>query len=266
MSTEQQSIGTTDDSMDSPQEHLSEFMEKLTSILNDLKDDRRLVMISNPQIQKAIESLEVDFRRAKACAHDEHIEQVLQSLARGLGLVLFASHDVIKSTNKAEIEALRREMMNMSTVNKPNLIMSSDESEFSSYDRGIVEADDRTTIDSDGIVQEDGRITLDVDEIVEEDDKITLDIDDVVVQIKYGDDELLKCALHAFNSLVLDHMISKEGVHHEEVIPVLFNRLSSSKAEQRLIILRILQALVAQDDEHKVHLVFIESINYESRS
>ncbi|XP_004229286.2 U-box domain-containing protein 44-like [Solanum lycopersicum] len=257
--TEQQSITTTDDSMDSPQEHLSEFMEKLSSILTDLKDDKRVVMISNPHIQKAIESLEVDFRRAESVVkssrisstHDENIEQVTQTLARGLGLVLFASHDVVESSKKAEIEVLRRDMMKMSGVNKTNLIMSSDESEFSSYDRGVVEEDDRTTIDVDGIVEEDDRIALDVDEIVEEDDKITLDVDDVVVQIKYGDDELLKCALNGLKSLVLDGMITKEGVHHEDMIPVLFSRLSSSKTDHRLIILRILQALAAQDDEYK---------------
>ncbi|TMX00461.1 hypothetical protein EJD97_000774 [Solanum chilense] len=257
--TEQQSITTTDDSMDSPQEHLSEFMEKLSSILTDLKDDKRVVMISNPHIQKAIESLEVDFRRVESVVkssrisstHDENIEQVIQTLARGLGLVLFASHDVVESSKKAEIEVLRRDMMKMSSVNKTNLIMSSDESEFSSYDRGVVEEDDRTTIDVDGIVEEDDRIALDVDEIVEEDDKITLDVDDVVVQIKYGDDELLKCALNGLKSLVLDGMITKEGVHHEDMIPVLFSRLSSSKTDHRLIILRILQALAAQDDEHK---------------
>lgn len=262
VSSEQQSITTTDDSMDSPQEHLSEFMEKLSSILTELKDDKRIVMISNPQIQKAIESLEVDFRRAKSLVkssrispvHDEHIEQVIQTLARGLGLVLFASHDVVEITKKAEIEALRRDMMKMSSVNnKPNLIMSSDESEFSSYDRGIVEEDDRTAIYVDGIMEEDDRITLDVDKIVEEDDKITLDVDDVVVQIKYGDDKLLKCALNGLKSLVLDGMITKEGVHHEDMISVLFNRLSSSKTDHRLIILRILQVLATQDDEHKVH-------------
>ncbi|XP_060217496.1 U-box domain-containing protein 44-like [Lycium barbarum] len=252
VSTEQQSITTTDDSMgdseySSPQEQLSEFIEKLSSILTELKDDKRVIMVSNPQIQKAVESLEADFRRAKALvksssispAHDEHTEQVIQNLARALGLVLFASHDVVEIAKKAEIEALRREMtMKMSIVNKPNLIMSSDESDFSSYD-------------NQGIVDEDDRITLDIDGIVEEDDGITLDVDDVVVQIKYGDDQLLKCALHGLNSLVLDHMITKERVHHEDVIPALFNRLSSSKTDHRLIILRILQALVAQDDEHK---------------
>ncbi|MCD7449727.1 hypothetical protein HAX54_001294 [Datura stramonium] len=262
VSTEQQSVTTTDDSMgssqgrdseySSPQEQLSEFMEKLSSILTELKDDKRVIMISNPQIQKAIESFEADFRRAEALVKsspisrspDEHIEQVIQSLARALGLVLFASHDVVEFTKKAEIEALRREMMKMNTVNKPSLIMSSDESEFSSYDRGIVEEDDRTTIDVDGIVEEDDRIA-------EEDDKITLDVDDVVVQIKHGDDELLECALHGLQSLVLDYMITKESIHNEDIIPVLFNRLSSSKGDHRLIILRILQALVAQDDEHK---------------
>ncbi|CAN4112685.1 unnamed protein product [Withania somnifera] len=230
----------------SPQEQLTEFVEKLSSILTQLKDDKRLIMISNPQIQKAVESLEADFRRAKALViksspisptHDEHIEQVIQSLARGLGLVLFASHDVVEIANKAEIEVLRRDMMKMNIVNKPNLIMSSDEPEFSLYDRGIVEEDDRTFLDIDGIV--------------EQDDRIALDFDDVIVQIKYGDDELLKCALHGLKSLVLDGMITKEGVHHEDMILVLFNRLSSSKTEHRLIILRILQALVAQDDEHR---------------
>ncbi|KAJ8565785.1 hypothetical protein K7X08_008361 [Anisodus acutangulus] len=230
----------------SPQEQLSEFIEKLSSILTELKDDKRVIMISNPQIQKAVESLEADFRRAKALlkskispSHDEHIEQVIQNLARALGLVLFASHDVVEITKKVEIEALRKEMMmKMSIVDKPNLIMSSDESEFSSYD-------------SRGIVEEDDRITLDINGIMEEDDSITLDVDDVVVQIKYGDDELLKCALHALNSLVLNHMITKERVHHEDMIPVLFNRLSSSKMDHRLMILRILQSLVVQDDEHK---------------
>ncbi|CAN4106565.1 unnamed protein product [Withania somnifera] len=240
----------------SPQEKLTEFMEKLSSILTELKDDKRLIMISNPQIQKAIESLEADFQRAKALVksscpisptYDELMEQVIQSLARGLGLLLFASHDVVEIANKAEIEALRREMMKMNIVNKPKLIMISDESEYSLYDRGVVKEDDRTTLDIDGIV--------------EEDDRIALDVDDVVVQIKYGDDGLLTCALHGLKSLVLDGMITKEGVHHEDMIPVLFNRLSSSKTEHRLIIIRILQALAAQDDEHKEKMAEMENLS-----
>ncbi|XP_009626446.1 U-box domain-containing protein 44 [Nicotiana tabacum] len=240
VSSDQQSIITTDDTMgseySSAQEQLLEFMEKLSSILTELKDDKRVIMTNSTPIQKAIESLEVDFKRAEAllkssqispAAHDEQhiqLQVIVQNLARALGLVLFASHDVVEITNKVEIETLRREMMKMSSVNKPSLIMSSDESEFSSYDREIVE---------------------------EEDDRITLDVDDIVVQIKYSDAENLKCALHGLNTLVLDGMVTKERVHHEDMIPVLFNRLSSSKADHRLIILRILKALVAQDEEHK---------------
>ncbi|OIT07454.1 PREDICTED: U-box domain-containing protein 44-like [Nicotiana attenuata] len=245
VSSDQQSITTTDDTMCSSQgrdseystvqEQLLEFMEKLSSILTELKDDKRVIMTTSTPIQKAIESLEADFSRAKALlensqfspAHDEQhiqVQVIVQNLARALGLVLFASHDVVEISNKVEIETLRKEMMKMSSINKPSLIMSSDESEFSSYGREIVE---------------------------EEDDQITLDVDDVVVQIKYSDDENLKCALHGLNTLVLDGMITNERIHQEDMIPVLFNRLSSSKADHRLIILRILKALVAQDDEHK---------------
>ncbi|XP_009760846.1 U-box domain-containing protein 44-like [Nicotiana sylvestris] len=246
LSSDQQSITTTtDDTMcssqgrdseySSAQEQLLEFMEKLSSILTELKNDKRVIMTNSTPIQKAIESLEVDFKRAEALlkssqfslAHDEQhiqVQVIVQNLARALGLVLFASHDVVEITNKVEIETLRKDMMKMSSVNKPSLIMSSDESEFSSYDREIVE---------------------------EEDDRITLDVDDVVVQIKYSDEKILKRALNGLNTLVLDGMITKETVHHEDMIPVLFNRLSSSKADHRLIILRILKALVAQDDEYK---------------
>ncbi|XP_059651955.1 U-box domain-containing protein 44-like [Cornus florida] len=204
----------------------SVFVEKLTPILSELKDKK---VLDTPPIRKAVESFETDLRRAKAlisspnCSSPaKQIEDVTHDLGRSLGLVLFASHDVTVD-GKEKIETLRREMMNA------RFDSSSDrESEF---------VNDVETEEDSG------------DEIVEE--RISLDVDDVVLQLKYGNDEEFKCALLGLNALIRDQMITDEWTNDEGIIPVLFNRLGSSKPNNRLTIIRILRSLAAENTENK---------------
>ncbi|GFZ02622.1 hypothetical protein Acr_15g0012300 [Actinidia rufa] len=87
------------------------------------------------------------------------------------------------------------------------------------------------------------------EEIVEE--EITLDIDDVVLQVKYGNDDEFKSALSVLNVLIRDNTVTSEWVSEEGVIPILFNRLGSSKPDNRITIIQILRSLASQNDENK---------------
>ncbi|KAK4406330.1 hypothetical protein Sango_0639500 [Sesamum angolense] len=102
-----------------PITEFSIFIEKLSPILSEMKDSFEVKGV--PAMQKAVESLETDYNRAKSVMDSQniqssspakHIERLIQNLGRSLGLVLFASHDV-PMANKEKIEALCKEMMNL---------------------------------------------------------------------------------------------------------------------------------------------------------
>lgn len=77
-------------------------------------------------------------------------------------------------------------------------------------------------------------------------------IEDVVMQVKYGDDDEFRYAILGLYSLISDNKVSDEWINVEGIIPVLFNRLGSSKPYNRLTIIRILRTLVAYNDQNKV--------------
>ncbi|CAL5340563.1 unnamed protein product [Camellia sinensis] len=78
-----------------------------------------------------------------------------------------------------------------------------------------------------------------------------MDIDDVVLQLKYGNDDEFKSALLGLNALIMENTITSEQISNEGVIPILFNRLGSSKPNNRLTIIQILRKLTLQNTENK---------------
>lgn len=195
------------------------FVEKFNPILNDLKGNTCLI---TPPIRKAIESLETELQRARSLIRSSNsnssvklIEEMTHGLGRCLGLVLFASLDTSVDI-KEKIGALHKEMM---------------DARFSSSSTS----------------------ELDVEEAIEvEDDNITLDVDDVVLQLKYGNDEDFKIALSNLNALIRDKMLKDDWVNEEGIIPILLNRLGSSKQNNRLSIIRVLRSLASENIDNKV--------------
>lgn len=232
ISSEAEQRWSTDENTTESTSELSVFVEKLSPILAEMKGDNNLS--SDPTIQKAIQSLEQEFMTAKALTkniniHSSPLKQIddqTENLGRSLGLVLFASHDM-GIARRAEMEALRKEIMN----SRSNFC-SERESEFS-YDLELA------SIPSKEIVEE-------------EEDRITLDIDGIALQLKYGNDEELKQAIFGLNVLIGEGGVSKEALDNEDIIPIMFSRLSTSVAENRLAIIHTLRVLVNQNNDNKV--------------
>ncbi|KAJ6428123.1 hypothetical protein OIU84_023529 [Salix udensis] len=84
-----------------------------------------------------------------------------------------------------------------------------------------------------------------------EEEKNSLSIDDVVSHLKYGNDEEFRLALWVLRDLIRDQVIDKELINDEDIIPILFNRLGSSKPHSRLTIIQILRILALENDENK---------------
>ncbi|KAL2230483.1 U-box domain-containing protein 44 [Sesamum indicum] len=230
-----------------PVTEFSIFIEKLSPILSEMKDSFEVKGV--PAMQKAVESLETDYNRAKSVMDSQniqssspakHIERLIQNLGRSLGLVLFTSHDV-PMANREKIEALCKEMMNL------RFDYSSDrESEFAD--------EEEETEDEIEERQE--------EEIVEEEPRI-LTVDDAILQIKYGNEEKFKNALSVLNGFVKDGMISHDRVIEEDVVKMLSSRLSSCKGKERAIIVQTLRHLILQNDQHKENmkdLAFLSSV------
>lgn len=241
--SEMGSVETVSSSKDSDSENesfiqYSGLIERLSPILSELKQYKH--MDASP-IPKAVKGLEAEFRRAKALMMGrassskpllkKQIEDVAHGLGRSLGLVLFACHEV-PMRGKEKIETLRREMMGVR-------FDSGSESEF------VNDGETEKT----GETDQTGETVGEIEEIGE--DRITLDIGDVALQIKYGKDDEFKSALSSFNSLMRDDMITSEWINEEGVIPILFNRLGTSKPNNRIAIIQILRSLASQDDGNK---------------
>lgn len=221
------------------------FVEKLGPILVELKDNK---FLDTPTIRKAMESVEVGLKRAKClikCPRDrspplKQIEDVTQNLGRSLGLVLFACHDV-SIVGKEKIEALRKEMMNArfstaSSETKSELVDDIDTDEESEESEEEMEGE---------IVEEE------IEEEIVEADRI-LSVDDVVVQLKYGNDEEFTHAVLGFCALISENAVTDEWIDDEGIIPILFNRLGTSKPNNRLAIIQVLRSLIKLNDENKV--------------
>ncbi|CAL8114529.1 unnamed protein product [Prunus armeniaca] len=213
-------------------EILAEFeilVEKLVPILDGLMDNI-IKFKDHPPVRKAVESLGSELKRAKALLKTpetksfiKQVEDVVHDLGRSLGLVLFSSLDV-STELKDKIGMLHKDLMNT------RFDMSSFAS--TSYDSGVVSE-------------------IEVEEEIQEEKRVCFGIDEVSLQVKCGDDEQLKFALLELNELIGDERVSSEWISDEGVIPILFNRLSSSNSENRLCIVQLLRRLASDNADNK---------------
>ncbi|KAF2322424.1 hypothetical protein GH714_016937 [Hevea brasiliensis] len=94
-----------------------------------------------------------------------------------------------------------------------------------------------------------------------EEETVTLSIEDVVLQLKYGNDEEFRLALWGLRDFIKDHSIDNEWINNEGVIPILFNRLGSSKPHNRLTIIQMLRILASVNTENKEKMADVESLS-----
>ncbi|KAL8268634.1 hypothetical protein R6Q59_002432 [Mikania micrantha] len=215
---------------------LAHSTRKLSVVLSEFKENK--IMKTSP-IRKAVESLETELQKAKALvaspryasSPNKRVEEITENLGRSIGLVLFASHDV-SMNGKEKLEALRREMMSVAQF---SAVSSDSKSDF---------LDDVVTEEE----EEEDDISI-VEEIIEvEKDFSCSTVEDVVLYLKCGNDEQLKVALFALNTLICDNKATGEWIDAEGVIPILFSRLSSTISVNRLSIIKNLRIIVAQND------------------
>ncbi|KAJ6694758.1 ARMADILLO REPEAT-CONTAINING PROTEIN-LIKE, partial [Salix koriyanagi] len=197
-------------------------------------------------VKKGVESIEKELTRAQKLIQGAYsrspikeIEVVTQELGRSLGLVLFASIDASTEV-KQHIAELHRELMNV----KFDISFTPSPSPSLSSSPCVIHG--RRPSKESGFVSEQGSS---INEIEEE--KISLDIDDVVFQLRYGNDEEFRLALLVLSDFISDQVIDKDWIHEEDIIPILLNRLGSSKPHNRLTIIQILRVLALDNDENK---------------
>ncbi|XP_043692472.1 U-box domain-containing protein 44-like [Telopea speciosissima] len=212
------------------------FVEKFSPILIDLRDNSSVM--DTLSIQKAVESLENELRHARTVIKasnsisSKQVGEIIHDLGRCLGLVLLASLDVSIEI-KEKFGALHKEMMNV------RFNASTDhELEFIN----------------------------DLEVKGENDRRIILDINDIALHLKYGNDEEFRLALSGLRSLISEKMIQNEWVNDESIIPILLNRLPSSKENDRLTIISILKSLLVENDENKGKMVDVGSLSMLVRS
>ncbi|KAF9686399.1 hypothetical protein SADUNF_Sadunf03G0154600 [Salix dunnii] len=234
-------------SLEFDREIFTEFaviLDKFKPVLVAITENEKLM--DRLPVKNGVESIEKELTRAKKLIQGAYsrspikeIEVATQELGRSLGLVLFASIDASTDV-KQHIAELHRELMSVkfdiSFTPSPSPSLSS--SPCVIY--GL-----RPSKES-GFVSEQGSS---INEIEEE--KISLSIDDVVFQLRYGNDEEFRLALLVLSDFISDQVIDKEWIHEEDIIPILFNRLGSSKPHNRLTIIQILRVLALDNDENK---------------
>lgn len=219
---------------DTEREVFTEFallVKRFSPILNELRDNEK--SMDMPTIQEALESLEKQLKRSKVLIKSpnsntfvKHVDEMTHDLGRSLGLLLFATLEV--STDfKEKIGDLYKELMNARFSLNSSSPSSSRVSEFVSELKVVEEIEEE-------------EISLE-----------PLDIGDVVMQIKYGNDEEFKYALLGLNEFTGSEKVSNEWIDDEGIIPILFNRFSSSKPENRLIIIQILRRLALENADNK---------------
>ncbi|XP_057976622.1 U-box domain-containing protein 24-like [Malania oleifera] len=206
------------------------FIAKFTPILIDLSHNDKVM--DTPTIRKAAESLKEELGHAKSLIETpspKQIQDVTRELGQSLGHVLLASPEVTIDI-KEKIGALHSEMLNARFNACPSC-----ESEL---------------VDE---LQLQGEIT--------EDDHICHDPEEVVLQLKYGKDEEFKFALLSLNDFVRCKTISDEWINNEGIVPILFNRLGSSKQKDRSVIIQILRILVVENADYKEKMAEAASLS-----
>lgn len=218
----------------------SEFgmlVEKLPPILNELSD--KSSVLDKPSIRKSLESLENELRRAKTLTKSSNlrhpvkqIEDMTHDIGRSLGVLLVASLEV-SIDFREKIGTLQRQMMN-SRFDGNSSVTSSPRSEFFASE------------------------TRTVGEIEEE--IVNVSIDDVILQLKNGNDEEFAVSLLRLKEFMRSEKLDGGLINEEATISILFNRLGSCKADNRLAIIQLLRNIAFGNDEKKVKSLKFELI------
>lgn len=213
-------------------EAFSEFgmlVEKLLPILNELSD--KSTVLDKPSIRKSLESLENELRRARTLTKSlnlrhpvKQIEDMTHDIGRSLGVLLVASLEV-SIDFREQICILQRQMMN-ARFDGISSMTSSPKSEFFASEMKVV-----------------GEI---------EEEIIDVSIDDVVLQLKNGNDEEFAVSLLRLKEFLRSEKLDSGLINEEATISILFNRLSSCKADNRLAIIQLLRRIAFGNDEKKV--------------
>ncbi|CAL1386884.1 unnamed protein product [Linum trigynum] len=224
-------------------EVFSEFqllVEKFDPILVHIRNSQSAV--AKEPVRKAIESLDRELGNAKAlianCASEsrwvvpiKRVEEMTRDLGRSLGLVLFAGIDLPMEI-KETVAAFHRELMNrrFGTTSLSSSPTRS-QSNFSAANLSP-----KSSQESSGVVNE-------LESVIAEQGAATLSSEDVALQLKYGNDEEFRVALLGLQNLIGNEMVDREWIDDEGILVILFNRLGSSKADDRLAGIQTLRNL-----------------------
>ncbi|XP_021774415.1 U-box domain-containing protein 43-like [Chenopodium quinoa] len=227
-------------------EVLSEFaiyIEKLSPILDTLREDK--IIMDTPSIRSAIGSLEAELQRARncivnrnSCSNDHRfdvIQQLTHDLGRSLGLLLFATIGVSLDL-KDKLGILHKELMNAKFDH--SYCCSSSEST-----REIVEE-----------IMNEEQIYREKEEIM------IIEREDVALQLKYGNDDEFKNSLLGLEIMIRDKIVDCEWITDEGIIPILFNRMGSSKCIDRLSIIKVLRSIAHENPRTKEKMADINSL------
>ncbi|KAK7323359.1 hypothetical protein VNO77_26830 [Canavalia gladiata] len=214
------------------------LVEKFPPIFHDLRD--KSTVLNKPPIRKSLESLENELRRAKALTRSSNlrqpikqIEDITHDIGRSLGLLLVASLEV-SADFREKIGTLQRQLMNARFDSSLSLA-SSPLSEFASCDT---------------------KLTGEIEEEI-----INVSIDDVVLQLKNGNDEEFAVALLRLKEFMRSDKVDGGLINEEATIAILFNRLGSCKADNRLAIIRLLRSIAFGNEEKKEKMVGIDFLS-----
>ncbi|CAI8596021.1 unnamed protein product [Vicia faba] len=222
-------------------EAFSEFgnlVEKLLPILNELSD--KSIVLDKLSIRKSLESLENELRRARILTKSlnlrhpvKQIEDMTHDIGRSLGVLLVASLEV-SIDFREQIGVLQRQMMN-ARFDGVSSMTSSPKSE--------IFANETKTI---------GEI---------EEEIIDVSIGDVILQLKNGNDEEFAVSLLRLKEFMRSEKLDGGLINEEATISILFNRLSSCKADNRLSIIQLLRRIAFGNDEKKEKMVEVEFLS-----
>ncbi|CAJ1959033.1 unnamed protein product [Sphenostylis stenocarpa] len=214
------------------------LVEKFPSIFNDLRDKN--TVLDKPPIRKSLESLENELRRAKALTKSSNlrqpikqIEDITHDIGRSFGLLLVASLEVSVDFRE-KIGTLQRQLMNVRFDSSLSLA-SSPKSEVSCSDM---------------------KLTGEIEEEI-----VNVSIDEVVLQLKNGNDEEVAVSLLRLNDFMRSERLDGGLINEEATLAILFNRLGSCKADNRLAIMRLLRCIALENDQKKERMVHIEFLS-----
>ena len=191
------------------------LVEKLPPIFNDLREKN--TVLDKPPIRKSLESLENELRRAKALIKSSNLRQPIKQIED-------ITHDIGRSLGLLLVASLE-----VSTDFREKI--------------GTLQRQLMNVRFSGSAMKLTGEI---------EEEIVNVSIDDVVLQLKNGKDEEFAVALLRLKEFMRSERLDGGLIDEEATLSILFNRLGSCKADNRLTIIRLLRSIALGNDEKKV--------------